>query len=89
MLSLAENVSNEKCDEIETEEMEEFNVETLDSLQVDEVSKQYSESETYESPKKYSVMETKIQELYSLLLQNGDEGRIENFQKFVLNQQSY
>ena len=89
MLTLAKNVSYEKCDESKTEEMEEFNVERIDSVQVDEVSKQYSDSETYESPpRKDSVMETKIQELYSLLLQNGDEGRIENFQKFVLNQQS-
>ena len=88
MLTLAKNVSYEKCDESKTEEMEEVNLETIDSLQVDEVSKQYSENEMYEGPKKDSVMETKIQELYSLLLQNGDEGRIENFQKFVLNQQS-
>ena len=44
--------------------------------------------ENSESPKKDSEMETKMQELYSLILQTGDEGRIENFQKFVLNQES-
>ena len=83
-----ENLSSVKCEEIETAvEMEDAgNVETIDSLQVDEdeeVSKENSKS-----PKKDSEMETKMQELYSLILQTGDEGRIENFQKFVLNQES-
>ena len=40
------------------------------------------------SPKKDSEMETKIQELRLLLLQAGDEGRIKNFDKFVLNQKN-
>ena len=87
MFTIAEKIPNDESETVEMEE--EFHAETKDSMQVDEVSKQTSESEMSESPpRKDSVMETKIQELYSLLLQNGDEGRIENFQKFVLNQQS-
>ena len=88
MLTLTENVSNEKCEVRGKVEMEEVNVNTKDSVHLDEVSKQEIEIEMNEGPKNDSVMETKIQELYSLLLQNGDEERIENFQKFVLNQQS-
>ena len=83
MLTLAENVSDENCDKSETLEMEE--VETKDSLHVDEAAKKARDKEKDGSPKKDPVMETKIQELYSLILQGGDEARIENFQKFVLN----
>ena len=107
--NLAENVSSVKCEEMETAvEMEDVgNLETKDSVQVDEgVSKENSETETNspqkdpvqvgeevlkensESPKKDSEMETKIQELRLLLLQAGDEGRIKNFDKFVLNQKN-
>ena len=91
-----ENVSSVKCEEIETAvEMEdvgvskensetETNSPQKDPVQVgEEVLKENSES-----PKKDSEMETKIQELHSLLLQAGDKERIENFEKFVLNQQS-
>ena len=85
MLTLAENVSDENCDKSETLEMEEVNVETKDSLHVDEAAKKARDKEKDGSPKKDPVMETKIQELYSLILQGGDEARIENFQKFVLN----
>ena len=83
MLTLAENVSDENCAKSETLEMEE--VETKDSLHVDDAAKKARDKEKDGSPKKDPVMETKIQELYSLILQGGDEARIENFQKFVLN----
>ena len=88
VLTLAENVSNEKSDESETAvKVEEVNVETKYSVHVDEkVSKDNSERELCEAvPKEDSAMETKIQELYSLILKSGDKGKIENFQKFVLN----
>ena len=93
VLTLAENVSNVKCDESGTAvRMEEVIVETKDSVgvidEIDEVSKDHSENEMKEGPNEDSAMETKIQELYSLILKTGDEGRIENFQKFVLNKQS-
>ena len=38
-MTLAENVSDENCDKSETLEMEEVNVETKDSLHVDEAAK--------------------------------------------------
>ena len=92
VLTLAENVSNVKCDESRTSvRVEEVDVETKDSVgvidEIDEVSKDHSENEMKEGPNEDSAMETKIQELYSLILKTGDEGRIENFQKFVLNKQ--
>ena len=84
-----ENVFNVKCEESKTAvKMEDIeNVETKDSLEVDEeVSKENSKTERNGAgPKKDSEVETKIQELYSLLLQSGNEERLENFQKFVLN----
>ena len=36
-------------------------------------------------PDKSSAVEAKIKELYSVLLQSGDEERIRDFQKFMLN----
>ena len=38
-------------------------------------------------PEKNSAVEAKIKELYSVLLQSGDEERIRDFQKFMLNKQ--
>ena len=38
-------------------------------------------------PEKSSAVEAKIKELYSVLLQSGDEERIRDFQKFMLNKQ--
>ena len=38
-------------------------------------------------PDKSSAVEAKIKELYSVLLQSGDEERIRDFQKFMLNKQ--
>ena len=38
-------------------------------------------------PEKNPAVEAKIEELYSVLLQSGDEERIRDFQKFMLNKQ--
>ena len=38
-------------------------------------------------PEKNPAVEAKIKELYSVLLQSGDEQRIRDFQKFMLNKQ--
>ena len=38
-------------------------------------------------PEKNPAVEAKIKELYSVLLQSGDEERIRDFQKFMLNKQ--
>ena len=38
-------------------------------------------------PEKNPTVEAKIKELYSVLLQSGDEERIRDFQKFMLNKQ--
>ena len=80
MFTLTENLSTEKnlaenVSSVKCEEMETA-VEMEDA------------GNAGKSPKKDSEMETKIQELRLLLLQAGDEGRIKNFEKFVLNQES-
>ena len=88
MFTLAENASNETCDENEPADVE---MEEIENVETEKHFKENSEAKKNEAVgrQKDSVfMETKIQELYSLLLQTGDEERIEKFQKFMLNQQT-